>query len=117
MPFIDIPVIPSEANYRFGVAIEDASYLVDMRWNSRDEAWYMDWFTVDEEVVALNLKVLLGVYIGRRYPLPPFSQGVLVAVDTSGDQVEAKFDDMGTRVVLRYIPIIDLITQRNAAGE
>lgn len=116
MPFVDIPVIPSEAHYRFGVVIEDVGYLVDVRWNARDTAWYLDWYTLEEKIIALNLKVVLGAYLGRRYPVPPFSNGVLVAVDTSGNEVEAGFDDFGTRVVLRYILVIDLIAQHAAAA-
>ena len=117
MPFMDIPTFPSEAHYRFGVVIEDEGYLVDVRWNSRDEAWYLDWYTLEEKIIALNIKVVLGMYLGRRSQVPPFTKGVLVAVDTSGQDMEAKFDDFGTRVILRYIPVIDLIAQNAAAAE
>lgn len=116
MPFIDIPVVPSDAHYRFGIVLEDVGYIVDARWNSRDEAWYLDWYTLEEKIIALNLKVVLGCYLGRRYQSAPFTNGVLVAVDTSGKDVEAKFDDFGTRVVLRYIPVIDLINQLHNAS-
>lgn len=116
MAFIDIPVFPSEAYYRFGVVIEDNNYLVDVRWNSRDLAWYLDWYTIEEKIIALNIKVVLGMYLGRRAAAAPFTNGVLVAVDTSNTDTEPGFDDFGTRVILRYIPVVDLMNQRDAAS-
>jgi hypothetical protein len=57
---------------------------------------------IDETVVVLGLKLVLGTYIGRTCAHPLFSEGVFVAVDTTNQHAEAGLDDMGTRVEVWY---------------
>lgn len=109
MAVYDLPLQPSLAEYRFATVIKDAAYIIDVRWNSTEEAWYLDWYQEDLTVIAIGLKVVRGAYIGRRVAVPPFTEGVLVAVDTTGGTTEAAFDDLGTRVVVRYIPTEDIM--------
>lgn len=117
MAFQDLPLVPSVASYRFGVALNENQYIIDVHWNSREEAWYLDWYKEDDTVIAIGLKVVLGAYLGRTKTVPPFSEGSLVAVDTSGESIEATFDDLGSRVIVRYIPVEDLIPLRDQVGE
>lgn len=111
-----LPLVPSIAEYRFGMTLNNVLYIIDLRWNSSESAWYMDWYKEDETPIAIGIKVVLGAYLGRRCGEAPFTVGVLVAVDTSGAKREAGFDDLGTRVVVRYIPVEDLIMLRSEAG-
>lgn len=113
MAFYDLPLKPSNASYRFATVIKDVSYIIDVHWNTRESAWYMDWYREDLTEIVLGVKIVLGCYLGRRVDEPPFSEGVLVAVDTSGEGVEAAFDDIGTRVIVRFIPTEDLLILLN----
>lgn len=106
---LQLPFLGGIGYYRFSTTIDGASYLFDVRWNSRDAAWYFDVLEADETPIAHGLKLVLGCYIGRRLPHPLVRDGVLVAVDLSGAAREATFDDLGTRVVVEWIPVLELI--------
>lgn len=108
-PSLELPLLPKFSNYRFGVTIETVSYLFDFRWNTRDRAWYMDVRKVNEEAIVLGAKVVLGTYLGRRSNHRLFKRGVFVVVDTDGSGLDATYDDFGTRIVISYIPIMELL--------
>lgn len=111
---LEIPLLPKFANYRFGVTIENHPYLFEPRWNTRDFAWYLNILEVTEEPIVYGVKVVLGTYLGRRSNHKLFRQGVLVAVDTTGEGRDATYDDFGTRVILEYIPVLELIRRLRA---
>jgi hypothetical protein len=112
MASLEIPLVPSIGSYRFGTAIDTVPYLFDVRWNTRDQAWYLDVLETDETPIVRGVKIVLGAYLGRRSNHPLFKNGVLVASDTSGATRDATFDDLGTRVKLQYIPVLDLMQRQ-----
>lgn len=95
-----IPTQQSIPNYRIGVPIDGTLFLFDFRWNARDAAWYFDMYEADETPIVVGVKIVLGTYLGRRCTHPFFASNVLVARDTSGQGLDAGFDDLGARVVL-----------------
>lgn len=109
MSSLEIPLTPSIGSYRFGTVIETVAYIFDVRWNVRAQAWYMDIREADETPIILGVRLVLGVYLGRRSNHDLFKNGVLIAVDLGIHGRDAGFDDLGVRVVLKYIPVLDLI--------
>lgn len=109
MASIQIPLVPSVGSYRFATVITTTAYIFDVRWNTRDAAWYMDVLEVDETPIIRGIKLVLGVYLGRRSNHTLFLNGVFTLSDTSGAKADATFDDLGVRVLLQYIPVLDLI--------
>jgi len=103
-----LPLRPSIPNYRVGTKLGDTSYVLDVRWNGRAEAWYMDVRTEDAEPIRVGIKLVLGAALGRRCVDPRFPPGVLMASDTSGAGQEATLDDLGERVQVFYFPPEDL---------
>ena len=100
-----LPLVPSIPFYRFGTTLSDVPYIFDIRWNGRDEAWYMDILQEDETPIRHGVKIVLGALLGRRSRDPAFPLGVMIAADLSGEGREATFDDLGTRVaVYQYEP-------------
>lgn len=97
MPVL-IPFQPSENNYRLVVPIDGLVYLLDARWNTVDNAWYFDMYEEDESPVMINVKVLLGVRIGRVNAHPFLDTHVISVLDTSSTSTEAGFGDLGGRV-------------------
>jgi hypothetical protein len=94
---------PSISSYRFGAVLQDEEYIFDVRWNSRDSAWYFDVREIDETPIKLGIKVVLGTYFGRSSNHPLFHEGAMVARPPSTtDRREATFDDLGTRVQIWY---------------
>lgn len=103
-----LPFVPSVPFYTFTTTIEGEPYLFKVRWNSRDSAWYFDVLTDDGEVLREGIKVVLGAYLGRVSTERFFETGVLWAIDTTSQAKEATFDDIGTRVEIRYYSALEV---------
>lgn len=101
---IELPLVPSVPHYRVSTQLDDVQFILDVRWNSRDDAWYIDLLAEDEEPISVGMKVTLGSFLGSRSAHEEFPDGFFLTVDTSGEGSEAGLDDMGTRVVVLYIP-------------
>jgi hypothetical protein len=97
---VSLPFLPSDTNYTLACPLGDQQILFDVRWNSRDEAFYMDMYESDDTVIALNIKIVVGIPLGRRSNHPFFDDHILSAVDTSGQGLDPGFDDLGTRVLV-----------------
>lgn len=108
MSAITIPFLPSETNYVLAVPIDDTQVLFDIRWNSRDAAWYFDMYESNDNPIAINVKVVLGIPLGRRSQHSFFQNHMLLAVDTTGSGLEPGFDELGARVNIVVITPTDL---------
>ncbi len=86
-----LPLVPSISRYRFGTELGTDSFVVDVRWNGREGAWYIDLFDEFLVPVRMGTKLALGA------PLP-FGPGVLIPVDLSDAGRDAGYDDLGIRV-------------------
>lgn len=103
-----LPFVPSIPFYRFSTALEGTVYVFDVRWNSRAEQWAFDVSEEDGTTIINGAVVVLGACMGRTSEHNLFMAGAIVARDTSGEQVEATLDDLGTRVQIFYIPRADM---------
>lgn len=105
---VAIPLDATDPFYRVGVTLEDIPYILDVRWNGRDGAWYFDLLDVAEDPVRCGIKIVLGAFLGIRSRDPRMFPGTLVAEDTSGESRDATIDDLGTRVVVYYYTAAEL---------
>lgn len=102
MPTI-LPFVPSTNHYDFDTVLRSLEFKFEVRWNSRDEAFYFDVFAADKTRIATGLKVALGAYMGRNVNHELFRQGCLVCrIPQGDDRSNPRFDDMGTRVLVYY---------------
>lgn len=97
---VSIPLLTSETNYVLHCPIDDQTILFDVRWNSRDAAWYIDIYEDDDTVIALNVKVVLGIELGRRSQHEFFWDHTITAVDTTGLGLDPGFDDLNAGIKL-----------------
>lgn len=105
---VALPLVPSLPNYRLGVALSGVQYLIDMRWNARDGAWYMDLLAEDETPIRRGIKVVLGILLGGREVNAEFPPGVFQAHDLTNRGAEAGLADLGDRVVVYYYTFVEL---------
>lgn len=103
-----LPLVPSVGRYDFSTVLDGTTYGVEVYWNAREEAWYLDLLTDEDVPIRTGVKVVLGSALGRRSVSPLFPRGVLLAVDLSGEERDAAFDDLGTRVVVYFYTAADL---------
>ncbi len=106
-----LPFIPSSNNYRLIVPFDSVPTLIDTRWNARDAAWYIDFREEDETLILGGIKIVLGVNLGRRSTHSFFLNNLFLAFDTSGQGLDAGYDDLGARVVVQRITIADITGQ------
>lgn len=97
---IEIPFEQSDNNYTLVVPIDDVPVQFFVRWNSRDEAFYFDMYEDDGTVIALNVKVVLGVPLARWSTHEFFSQRIMTVMDTSNTGTAPNYDELGTRVIV-----------------
>lgn len=100
-----IPLIPTTPNYRVGTTLNGTNVVLDVRWNGRDEAWYMDILTEEGDPIRLGVKLVLGAVIAGRVTSALFPRGYIMAADLTGKGQDAGLDEMGDRVqVLFFSP-------------
>lgn len=120
-----IPFSSDNPINQFTTTLDGVQYGFRARWNARDNydpetntssgAWYFDVTDDTGEKIAVGIKVVLGVYLGRSINHPLFREGVLVAVDTSDQGREAGIDDFGTRVQVMRLSIAEVLSLRVTA--
>jgi hypothetical protein len=102
---VSLPLIPSVPRYRFGTTLDNTQYVFEVYWNGRDAAWYMNVLQTDETPVQYGIKIVLGAALGGLVIDPAFPPGIMVALDLSGADLDATFDDLGTRVIVQYFTL------------
>jgi hypothetical protein len=104
-----LPITVSSAHFSFVTELDSIGYTFEFRWNHRDSGWYLHLGDAEGTPLAQGIRVVLGTDMLGHFPgrlgFPP---GVLTAVDTSGQSLEAAFDDLGSRVKLYYLSLSDL---------
>ena len=96
-----LPTFRELPYYRMRVPLTGASRIFDFHWNAREGAWYFDVLADDETVLAAGVKVILGATLAtarRAGDLISVGEfGAFVVIDTSGEDREPGFDDIGLR--------------------
>lgn len=112
----ELAFTPSDGNYRFsqtlGTAKGEFSYTFDVRWNTRDNAWRFDMYDPSGILMVAGVKIVLNVPLGRRSTHPFFNRDAIVAMDTSLENLDPGFDDIGPgrRVRVFHMTESDLAT-------
>ena len=104
-----LPLLPSTPNYRFRCPLDGTLYIFDVRWNTRESAWYMDVLQQDETPIRNGMKIVLGANLGRASTDQFFQKYMLTPVDLANSGRDAGFDDIGTRVVVAVQSVTDIL--------
>src|SRR5690242_10680577 len=112
MPSI-LPFVPGDPEQTIAVTLDSQPYVFRARWNTQDNggagAWYLDVYERDgTTAIALGLKLVLGVRLGRTYNHPLFIAGMFV-IDDTGTGREAGFFDLGATHFVAHMTVADAI--------
>jgi hypothetical protein len=112
-----LPLTPGVPAYRVATVLGDLGYVFDVRWNHRDRCWYLDAYE-DDGVTAIfhGVKIVLGANLGRIHRQPLVTNGVLVAFDTSRQHLDADLADLGSRVLVAYLPALEVAALAQRSG-
>lgn len=95
--------------------LDGKDFLFRLRWNRRDESWYMDVFTAQRDPIELGIRLVVAEVLAGTCIDARIWPGLLCLVDTEGEAEEAGFDDLGKRHRLVYETIDDIRSVRTAA--
>ena len=101
-----VPIDPTLPWQEFSVQLDNETFTFEFRWNGRAGMWFLS--ISDSTGNLANVRVALGPPLLYRYRDDRLPRGVLIAIDTSGQDQDALADDLGSRVKLAYIPAADL---------
>ena len=105
---ITIPIVPDSPDFDFTVELDGETFALHLQFNERDGAWYVDILTAEDDPIVMGRKVVLDLPLFGRYRDERLPVGQLVAVDTSGLQIEPAYGDLGRRVQLVYTTAAEL---------
>lgn len=123
-----ITILPIDAKVRhqeFSTTIEGTEYGFEFVWHDREGierdtdpggAFYMNIFEADKTPILRGVKVVLGVFLGRRSTHPLFSKGAFLAHDTNGNNEECGVDDFGDRILLGYFTVDAIVAEFLGSG-
>lgn len=106
---IEVPFVPGEPEQRISITLDEQQYVLRARWNTRDQAWYLDaWEADDTTPIAYGIKLVLGVLLGGSVHHPLFAGGLFLA-DNSGSGVDPGLLDLGNRCSLLFFTVADRV--------
>lgn len=103
-----LPTSTDLPNYSFQCDLDGTTYDLALRWGDREECWFFTLSTVDGTVLLAGRRLAVGSPLLRGFRDPRLPPGELMAVDTSGNDLEAGQTDLGARVLLMYTEAADL---------
>lgn len=103
-----LPTRTDLARYSFDIDLDAAKFTFDFEWNDRDAGWYFSMADADGVALLSGRRVVLGYPLIRIYKGAGFPPGELVAIDTSSQNQEPGFGDLGERVKLIYVTAAEL---------
>lgn len=105
---IAVPLRSDLPNYDLQILLDGVTYTLDLSFNVRLNAWFMN--VLDEaaqNVLVAGLRLTCGASIGAKITGRPFP-GFFVVLDTTGAGVDPGISDLGKRVRLEYVEAADL---------
>ena len=90
------------ASYSFTTDLEGTTYVFDFYWNDRAVGWFFNIKDSASNYILAGVRVVLGFPLAGRSGKSTMPPGVLMAVDTTGQNIEPGLNDLGGRVQLLY---------------
>src|SRR6266404_1150818 len=93
--------------YTQRVVLDGVAFVLQFSWNARDSSWYV--LILDSSAnPLLSRRLAVGSPLLGRFKIQGLPAGEIMAMDTSGQDLDAGLTDLGGRVQLLYIPVADL---------
>lgn len=95
-----IPIIAGTPAQTFSIILNEISYIMTAKWNSRADFWTLDIADENNTVLINNVALKIGVDL-----LEPFNLGIgnIYVVNFSGGGIEPSLLNIGEETALIYI--------------
>lgn len=89
--------------------LDGVNYILDFRYNQREDAWYFDVSLVDETKLVSGVKVVCGAQLLDRFADERLPPGQLIAVNNEPDDNTPGMTELGIgrRVTLTYYEAVE----------
>lgn len=104
VPFFYIPTNKDFPFYELQTTLDGVAYRLRFKFNSRDEAWYLDILDTDDNVLRSSLRIVSDFPLLRTWQSENRPSGELLAFDTTNETDVAGLEQLviGGDVVLVY---------------
>lgn len=91
-------------DYRERVSLDDVSFELRFRWNTRMQAWFVDVFDEDGGIIVYGRRCVIEWPLFRQSRhLAAIPDGDMMCIDTTQRDVPPTQFDFGLRVLLLYL--------------
>lgn len=94
--------------FSYQIELDKKTYGLEFRWNERDSSWYLSVLDAEDVPLLSGMRVVVSHLYLSRYRLLGLPKGDLEFIDTTNQDKEPGFTDLGTRVLLLYTPYDEL---------
>lgn len=104
---LELP-LSSDPAQSFSVQLGQVKYYIEAQYNSRNGVWTLDLFDDASRVaIVRGIALVLGVDM-----LAPYNLGIgtFIALDNTGQGLDAGQDDLGTRVAVYWLSPDETLT-------
>lgn len=104
---MSIRVLPTTSRfpaYQMQFALDGRRYIVLMRWNTRDQAWSMDWLTRTRDPLLRGIKIVYGVELMQRFAIGRLPDGEMYATRLGGNRDRPMRFAWNDDAVLTFVP-------------
>lgn len=102
-----IPVNGALTHSRLQCQLDGTSFGLEFRWNERASGWFFSIYAADGTLLLANRRLVVNWLLTARFRDTRLPLGDFIATDTSGQNQEAGLNDLGTRVVVKYLEAKD----------
>jgi hypothetical protein len=96
--------IPSGFASSQTLSLDGVLFTLELRWNSRAQAWSMDLYDAASNLLAGGLRLVADTPLLERFgKRDDFPAGDFIAFDSSAQGLDPGYEDLGTRVSLLYV--------------
>jgi hypothetical protein len=103
MAVLEIPVSNDTSFYKFQIALEDAVYILEFRFNTRMDRWLMNILNESEEPILMGIPMLTGIPLINGFVVDGKPPGTFFCYDESGQSRNPDRETFGRDVKLVYI--------------
>lgn len=108
---LEIPVNSEFSSYEFQTTLELTVYSFRFKWNARMERWSMSIYNDVGEPLVEGIPVFAGPLVMEQYVYDGLPPGIIVFVDSTGENIDPGRNDLGDRVRMFYITSDELLEE------
>lgn len=103
-----IPTSTVNSNYEFVVELDGAEFKLRFKYNSRDDAWYLNILDTNDVMLRAGLKVVNEWTLLRLWAEANRPRGELIAVNQGNVPAPPTLNQLGAEVVLTYLDATEI---------